>query len=129
MYLLYDGSCKFCTAGSERLARMCAPGTVVRVSNKDEAGMARLPEAARAGIGGALQLVSPDGEVAAGAEAVNRALHTRGVWRLVTWAYWLPGVRQVCDRMYGQVAKRRYRIMGKVEGAGGCDTGSCVRPG
>ena len=104
------------------MARMCAAGTVVRVSNKDEAGMARLPERARAGIGGALQLVSPDGEVASGAEAVNRALATRGVWRLVTWTYWVPGIKQVCDWMYGVVARNRYKIMGRVES---CETGAC----
>ena len=125
MYLLYDGSCRFCTAGSERLARLCAPGAVVRVSNKDEAGVARLPAAARegvGGIGGALQLVSPDGEVASGAEAVARALGTRWVWRVVVWVYWVPGLRRVWDWMYGRVARRRYRIMGKTDG---CDTGAC----
>ena len=88
--------------------------------------MARLPAAAREGIGGALQLVSPDGDVASGAEAVNRALHTRPIWRLITWLYWVPGLKQANDWLYAQIAKRRYRIMGKVEA---CDTGTCVVPG
>lgn len=122
MHLLYDGSCRFCTAGSERLVGMGAPGVIVRVSSKDEAGMARLPEAARAGIGGALQLVSPDGEVASGAEAVNRVLATRTLWRLITWLYWVPGIRQITDAMYRAVARNRYRVMGKVQA---CETGAC----
>ena len=125
MHLLYDATCRFCTAGSERLARMAAPGVVVRVASTDEAGKAKLPEQARAGIGGALQLVSPDGEVASGAEAVNRALATRGVWRTITWIYWIPVVKQINDWMYKVVAKHRYKIMGKVEG---CETGACKAP-
>ena len=120
--LLYDGECRFCTAGSERLAGMAAPGVIRRVSSKDAGEMARLPARVREGIGGALQLVSADGEVASGAAAVNRVLATRRVWRLVTWVYWVPGIRQVCDWAYGLVARNRYRVMGKVES---CETGAC----
>lgn len=125
LFLLYDGSCRFCTAGSERLARLARPGVIRRVSNKDEQQMRVLPERARAGIASALQLVSPDGEVASGAEAVNRALATRPLWRLITWTYWVPGIGQVCDRLYGMVARNRYRIAGRVES---CDSGSCPTP-
>lgn len=125
MFLLYDGSCRFCTAGSERLARLARPGVIRRISNKDEAQMRVLPEKARAGIASALQLVSPDGEVASGAEAVNRALATRPMWRLITWAYWVPGIRQINDWLYGIVARNRYRIAGRIET---CDSGSCPRP-
>jgi predicted DCC family thiol-disulfide oxidoreductase YuxK len=105
MYLLYDGSCRFCTAGSARLVRLARAGVIRKVSNKDEAQMAALPEKARAGISSALQLVSPDGEVASGAEAVNRALATRPLWRLITWIYWVPGIKQINDWVYGIVAR------------------------
>ncbi len=126
--LLYDGTCRFCIAGSERLAGLAAPGVVRRVSSKDEAEMAWFPASVREGIGGALQLVSADGEIASGAAAVNRVLATRRVWRLVTWVYWVPGIRQLCDWMYGVVARNRYRISritGKQEA---CETGACPMP-
>ena len=95
------------------------------MSSKDEAEMARFPASVREGIGGALQLVSADGEIATGAEAVNRVLATRRVWRVVTWVYWVPGIKQMNDWMYGVVARHRYKIMGKV---GGCETGACEAP-
>lgn len=122
--LVYDGSCRFCTAGSERVLKMAAPGLVRRVSNKDEAEMAAFPASVRAGIGDAMQLVSADGEIASGAEAVNRVLATRGVWRLVTWVYWVPGIKQINDWVYRTVARNRYRIMGRVPDQS-CDTGTC----
>jgi predicted DCC family thiol-disulfide oxidoreductase YuxK len=125
MSLLYDGSCKFCIAGSERLARLAAPGVVKRVSSNDEEEMARFPASVREGIGGALQLVSADGEIASGAAAVNRVLATRRVWRLITWLYWVPGIRQVTDVLYKVVARNRYRIMGKADA---CETGACPMP-
>jgi predicted DCC family thiol-disulfide oxidoreductase YuxK len=71
-----------------------------------------------------MQLVSADGEIATGAEAVNRALATRPAWRLVTWVYWVPGIKQGSDWMYRVVARNRYRIMGK---AGACESGACPR--
>ena len=126
--LLYDGSCRFCIAGSARLARLAAPGVVRRVSSKDEAEMARFPASVREGIGGALQLVSADGEIASGAAAVSRVLATRRGWRLITWLYWVPGIRQVTDALYRVVARNRYRISritGKQEA---CETGTCPMP-
>lgn len=87
--------------------------------------MAKFPASVREGIGGALQLVSADGEIASGAAAVNRVLATRRVWRLITWLYWVPGIRQNTDALYKVVARNRYRIMGKAET---CETGTCPMP-
>jgi predicted DCC family thiol-disulfide oxidoreductase YuxK len=125
MSLLYDGTCRFCIAGSERLARLAAPGVIRRVSSTDEGEMAKFPASVREGIGGALQLVSADGEIASGAEAVNRALATRAGWRIITWLYFVPGVRQFTDWLYRLVARNRYRIMGKAKT---CETGTCPMP-
>lgn len=123
--LVYDGDCRFCTAGSDRLLGLAAPGAVRRMSNKDERDMASLPPAARAGITSSLQIVSPEGEVASGAAAVARTLNTRPVWRLITWLYWVPVVRQLTDWLYALIARHRYRIMGRNDP---CTTGACPRP-
>ena len=125
--LLYDGNCRFCTAGSERLVRLARPDLIRRVSNKDEREMAKFPASVREGIVSAMQLVSPDGDIASGAEAANRALATRPAWRLITWTYWIPGFKQLNDWLYTIVARNRYRIMGKT-GGNSCETGQCARP-
>ncbi len=126
--LLYDGECRFCIAGSARLMRLAAPEVLRRVSNKDQQEMAKFPASVCEGISSALQLVSADGEIATGAAAVNRVLATRPVWRLITWVYWVPGIKQLTDWMYTLVARNRYRIMGKAGGGtgyGACENGAC----
>jgi predicted DCC family thiol-disulfide oxidoreductase YuxK len=118
LLLLYDGECRFCVAGSTRLA-----------------AMARHPHAPQNPDASTLRLVSPDGHVAEGAEAVALALGTRPLWRLVTWVYWLPVVRPMTDAVYRVIARHRFKIMGRVAGraggtgeiggAGGCEDGVC----
>lgn len=125
MSLLYDGECRFCMAGSERLVRLGKPGVIRRVSSRDDAEIGRFPESVRAALKSSLQLVSPDGDVASGAEAIARALNTRGLWKLCTWVYWIPGIRQVVDGLYVIVARNRYRIAGR---AGACESGACKMP-
>jgi len=36
----------------------------------------------------------------------------------LAYAYYLPGLRQLCDGLYRWIAARRYRIMGKTIAAG-----------
>ena len=123
--LLYDGTCRFCTAGQARLMRFARPGLITPVNSKDPAELARFPQVTAAAANRALQLVSHDGDLAQGAEAIARALNTRPAWKLVTWIYWVPILRQVFDGMYAFVAKNRYRIAGRVSP---CEGGACELP-
>lgn len=123
--LLYDGTCRFCTAGQARLTRLAKPGAIQPVNGKDPAELARYPQVTAAAADRALQLVSPDGDVAQGAEAVARALNTRPIWKLVTWIYWVPFIHQIIDALYVVVAKNRYRIAGKMSP---CESGTCALP-
>lgn len=123
LIVVFDGHCRFCTAGSKRLRSFGRPELVRLVSSKDGAELARHPQVRPEALAKALQLVSPDGELAQGAEAVARALNTRPAWRLVTWLYWAPGVRQLADWLYAQVARRRYRIAGTTSP---CEDGACA---
>jgi predicted DCC family thiol-disulfide oxidoreductase YuxK len=125
LLLIYDGQCRFCVAGASRLAAMARRGTIQRIDLHDRAALARRPQAPQNPDASALLLVAPDGHVAAGAEAIALALGTRAGWRLVTWIYWLPVVRQVTDAMYRLVARNRYRIMGRVPDTGVCADGAC----
>jgi predicted DCC family thiol-disulfide oxidoreductase YuxK len=124
--LLYDGECRFCIAGSTRLAAMARPGLIERVDLRDRAAMARHPSIPRDVDLSAIRLVTPDGRMSSGAEAIARALGTRPAWKLVTWLYWVPGIRQLTDAAYGWVARNRFRIMGRA--APICESGSCALP-
>ncbi len=130
MLLLYDGECRFCIASSRRLAAMARPGTIERIDLHDHAALRRHPCAPQNPDAGTIRLVMPDGRVAVGAEAIALALGTRPLWRLVTWVYRLPGVRQLADAAYRVVARHRFTIMGRVgdaggRGSGGCESGAC----
>lgn len=115
---------------------MARPGTIERIDLHDHAALARHPHAPQRPDASTLRLVAPDGHIAAGAEAIALALGTRPLWRLITWVYWLPVVRQLTDAIYRLVARHRFKIMGRVGtgGAGGtgddadaaaCETGAC----
>jgi predicted DCC family thiol-disulfide oxidoreductase YuxK len=121
--VIYDARCRFCIAGSARLASLARPGAVELVASTDPSLGARFPHLSPEMIRGALQLVGADGRVASGAAAIVAALETRTAWRLLTWVYRVPGARWVIDRAYAAVARRRYSIMGRADGA--CPGGSC----
>lgn len=124
--LLYDGECRFCIAGSTRLVAMARPGLIERVDLRDRSALDRYPSVPRDVDLSAIRLVTPDGRMSSGAEAIARALGTRPAWKLVTWLYWVPGIRQLTDAAYRWVARNRLRIMGRA--APSCDSGSCALP-
>lgn len=125
LVVLYDGECRFCTAGAARLARLARPGALQMVSSKDPDQLARFPQVTQAAANRALQLVTPNGRVYSGAAAIAAALNTRPAWRLVTWLYRVPGIRQLTDALYALVAANRYRIAGRLDP---CDSGTCPTP-
>jgi predicted DCC family thiol-disulfide oxidoreductase YuxK len=74
----------------------------------------------------AMQLVTPGGRVYHGAEAIARAFATRRVIGQVAYLYYVPGLRQLLNWLYGRVAANRYRIMGKALAHGECEGGTCA---
>jgi predicted DCC family thiol-disulfide oxidoreductase YuxK len=69
-----------------------------------------------------MHLVTPDGRIFGGMEAVVQALATRPVVRFLVYPYYLPGIRQTLDWLYRVIAANRYRILGKT---GECHEGTC----
>jgi len=111
--LLYDGHCRLCTAGSSRLKRWAAPGSVELLDFQAAGVLDRFPNLTHEQCMQAVHLVSADGRVFRAAEAVVALLLTRGV--LFGWArlYYLPGLRALVDLAYAWVARNRYRLMGR----------------
>jgi predicted DCC family thiol-disulfide oxidoreductase YuxK len=56
--------------------------------------------------------VDANGRLSGGAEATNRALRHCWWLRSFTYLYFLPGIRQLQDWVYGWVAQNRYRLPG-----------------
>ena len=120
-YLLFDGHCRLCTAGSRRMLRLARPGAVELLDFQEPGVLARFPGLSHAECMREMKLVTPGGRVFGGVEAIVRVLATRGV--LGSWAclYYIPGLRQIADAAYVRVARNRYRFLGRTDCASeGC---------
>jgi predicted DCC family thiol-disulfide oxidoreductase YuxK len=119
--VLFDGSCRFCTASAHSLRRRF--GSKVVLKNFQEPGaLDPYPSVTHEAAMKRMHAVMPDGRVYAGAEAVAHIVATTPVVGWVAFAYYVPGVRQIADCTYDAIARRRYRIAGRTEV---CDGGTC----
>jgi predicted DCC family thiol-disulfide oxidoreductase YuxK len=124
--VLYDGSCRFCSAGAEKLARMARPGVVDLVNFQEPTALERFPGVPLEACMRRMHLVTPDGRVYGGFEAAVQAVATRPLLGWIAYVYYLPGLRQVVDLLYATVAANRYRIMGKTRAERECAGGTCA---
>jgi predicted DCC family thiol-disulfide oxidoreductase YuxK len=123
--ILYDGHCKLCTRGARRLGSLARAGAVEAVDFQQAGALARFPGLTHDACMQAMYLVAPDGQLFRGFEAAVRVAATRPVLGILPGAYYLPGIRQLCDRLYAWVAANRYRLFGKTV-ADECADGTCT---
>jgi predicted DCC family thiol-disulfide oxidoreductase YuxK len=127
--ILYDGNCRICERESRRLIGSDADrdGTsgddgsprLTRLNFHEPGVLDRFPGITHDQCMQAMVLIDARGRVYHAAEAVARALAIRSIIGRVALLYYIPGVRQLCDRMYRWIAERRYRLSGCPDGA--CD--------
>ena len=120
--LLYDGTCRFCTAQAARLRRM-GRGRVAVESAYAPGVRERFPMVPQEGVMGEIKLVDADGQVLGGAAAIFRTLeHGGGILGALAYLYRLWPIRPIADAGYRVIARNRYRISGR------CEDGSCDVP-
>lgn len=107
--LLYDGACPFCRRASLRLLRWARPGAVVRRDFTQPGALDDCPGVTMQACLEAMHLVTPDGRVYRAFEAGVRVLMTRWWLRPIVAAYYLPGLRQLCEAIYRRIARNRTR--------------------
>src|SRR5256885_1437150 len=95
--VLYDGHCRICTAGARRLAALARPGAVEMRDFQEPGVLAAFPQLTHEQCMRAMQLVTPDGHVYEGAEAVVRTLRSRPVLGGLARVYYVPGLRTLAD--------------------------------
>lgn len=120
-YLLFDGHCRLCTDGSRRILRLARPGTIELLDFQQPGVLDRFPGLSHDDCMREIKLVNGDGRVFGGAEAVARAIATRGVLGAWAYLYYIPGLRQLTDSTYAWVARNRYRFMGRTD----CTSDAC----
>ena len=123
--VLYDGHCKLCTRGARRLVALARAGAVQAVDFQEPVVLARFPGLTHEACMQAMYLVAPDGRLFRGFEAAARAVATRPLLSILASAYYLPGIRQLCDGLYAWVAANRYRLFGNTA-LDDCAGGTCT---
>ncbi len=116
--LIFDGECGFCRRAVTLLMRWDKYGRLRFVPFQDPAALAQLPAIPRASLEQAMHLVTPAGEVYAGATAVPVILRLLKWGRPLALAFRFPGVPAVAARIYRIVARNRHRL--------GCGSSTCT---
>lgn len=114
--LIYDGECAFCRQWVRRWQRWDRRGRVRLLSLQDPAAV-QLSGRSREQLEEAMCLVLPGGIVRVGADVLPDLLTFVSGGTLVRIALGFPGVMWLTHRVYGWVARRRYRL--------GCGGGHC----
>ena len=118
--LIYDGRCGFCRQEAARLERWSG-GRIRPASFHDPGVLEQHPSLTREQCEQAIQMISPDGRIFSGAEAVARIALQHPWLRLAAWLYFVPGLRQAADGAYRLIARNRYRLPG-----GACADSDCA---
>jgi predicted DCC family thiol-disulfide oxidoreductase YuxK len=85
--------------------------------------MALHPRLTAEGTQARINLVTADGKLYGGAEAIARVITMNPVGHF-GWLYYVPGLRQLADVIYQFIARNRYRWWGRAM-AGATATGGC----
>jgi predicted DCC family thiol-disulfide oxidoreductase YuxK len=124
--VLYDGLCKFCQAGMNKLLALARPGAIQPVSFQEPGALEPFPGITLDDCLREMYLITPAGRVYRGFEAAVQALATRRLLGCLAYIYYVPGIRQLLNWVYARIAANRYRLMGKVAAGGECKEGTCA---
>ncbi len=107
--LLYDGHCPFCVAQVERLRALHIPSLEIK-SFQEKGALNGYPGLSYEACMKEIKLVSEDGKIMGGAQAIFYALSLKPVFRPLRWVYPLPLFRQSLEAAYAFAARNRYKI-------------------
>jgi predicted DCC family thiol-disulfide oxidoreductase YuxK len=124
--VLYDGLCKFCGAGMRKLLALARPGVIHAVNFQEPGTLDRFPGVTLEACLKQMHLVTPAGKIYRGFEAAVQALATRRVLGWLAYSYYLPGIKQLLDKVYAWIAAHRYRFMGVASADAACPEGTCA---
>ncbi len=110
--LIYDGDCGICGRVADVVRRLDRRARLA-VLPWQTPGLLEQTGLTPAQCAEAVWVVYPDGRQYRAAAAANRALRELGgLWRVLSWLYIVPGIRQTEDIAYRWVARNRHRLPG-----------------
>ena len=109
--LIYDADCAMCRASALWIMRRAMAGGALEILPcRSAPRRARFPGITDEACMAAMQLVLPDGNVLAGADAVPELLRRVPRWRWVASLFTLPGMRLLARVVYARIASTRMRV-------------------
>lgn len=121
--VLFDGHCRFCQSQVLRLHRFDGRGRLAFLSLHDPEVARRFPDLTHDQLMKEMVVVDARGGRHAGAGAIRYLSRRLPIlWPLMPLLH-IPCSMPVWNWLYGQVAKRRYRLAGRIES---CEDGACA---
>jgi len=115
--VIYDGTCRFCVRskeGIERLSRSDGPGSIRFIPYQSQEAQQTLGSEYRPGRPDVAYLVGADGRICQGLDAILPLLPGLPGGRLLAALFVMPLLKPIADRLYGFIARNRYRWFGAV---------------
>lgn len=118
--IYYDGLCPICCRGAAKLRRLDrGRGRLILIDFTDQAFDPESVSASPDELVGSIHAQLPDGRLIRGMEVFRHAHSALGRGWLLAPTGW-PGLRPICDQLYGFVARHRPR------GSGHCESDRCT---
>ena|SRR5262245_51665258 len=108
--VVYDGTCRVCTRIAGLIREWDRKHDIEVVASQAPGVMDRFPWIPPEAYTEALQMIGPDGRTWQGADAVEQILRVLPRGRFFTWAYRIPFIRVLADKLYRWFARNRYRF-------------------
>ena len=111
--IIFDGECRFCRKQVDRIRLYDRHNLFDYVPRQTEGLDDRFPQLREGDFNTGLRLIEPDGAVSIGADGIYQiARRLPRLW-MVAWLYRVPGLTGVFRRMYGWIARNRFKLAGK----------------
>ena len=117
--IFYDGRCRFCTNSKQTVERLPSRAELDFVDIQDARLMSRYPMVDPRAAQGQMFVLSPDGSLTGGFDAIVSLLPALPGLRRLRPLLSSEPARKVGRRVYRWVARNRYRLGGMTPCAGG----------
>lgn len=123
--LLYDATCRFCDVSSSQVLRLVSKKIIERLDINDP-NLQTLYNISPISAQREMHLVTTDGKVVHGADAVRELFKlSKWLW-LLSWLWYLPGFAALAQIIYLWVADHRYLFLGRsTSSQSDCENGAC----
>ena len=120
--VVYDGECPFCLKHIERIRRRDSRGCFEYAARQAPGLEVRFPKLTDQDFNSGMRLITPQGNIHVGADAVYHIARRLPVYRRLAWLYRVPVLHGLSRLVYRWVAAHRLSL-----GASRSDS-SCTTP-